>query len=208
MLHLVQSNKMEVLVEECTAWLKEQHATGSENALTALQFDPDTILVQSPGMAQWLKIEIANALGIAANIQFPLPSSFIWRLYQQHFDDIPDVSAFSKDNMTWKLMRILPEQLNLPEFESIRGYLLANELTDNEQHRLYELCAKIADIFDQYLVYRPDWILRWEEGQELTDVDSDKHPWQPILWRALVELSEALGAVSYTHLTLPTIYSV
>jgi exodeoxyribonuclease V gamma subunit len=51
-------------------------------------------------------------------------------------------------------------------------------------------------------VYRPDWIIHWEAGQndlpaDLSD-NNDKsicesHPWQPILWRALVTHSEALG---------------
>ena len=29
----------------------------------------------------------------------------------------------------------------------------------------YELACRIADVFDQYLVYRPDWIRRWEAGR-------------------------------------------
>jgi exodeoxyribonuclease V gamma subunit len=194
MLHLVQSNKMEVLVEQCTNWLQTQNQDTSSNFKLTHPFEPDTILVQSPGMAQWLKIEIANALGISANIQFPLPSSYIWRLYQLYLPDVPEKSAFSKDNMTWKLMRLLPEQLNDEPFKSIRGYLLPSGLGEERQLRLFELCSKIADIFDQYLVYRPEWIMHWENGEDdKVDVDYTKHPWQPILWRELVVLSRSLG---------------
>jgi exodeoxyribonuclease V gamma subunit len=191
MLHLVQSNKMEVLVEQCTQWLgSQQKGTSNHQSL----FEPHTILVQSPGMAQWLKIEIAKALGISANMQFPLPSSFIWRLYQKYLPDVPDISAFSKDNMAWKLMRILPTLLEDEEFSSIRSYLSSSEYGDDKQIRLFELCSKIADIFDQYLVYRPNWITQWESGNDnLPDVDNDKHPWQPILWRQIIELSKTLG---------------
>ncbi|MFT4804946.1 MAG: exodeoxyribonuclease V gamma subunit, partial [Psychroserpens sp.] len=77
MLHLVQSNKMEVLAESLISCLSETAQEGCSI------FEPDQILVQSPGMSQWLKIQIAEKLGIAANIDFPLPSSFIWQLYQQ-----------------------------------------------------------------------------------------------------------------------------
>ncbi|TDF42105.1 exodeoxyribonuclease V subunit gamma [Alteromonadaceae bacterium M269] len=203
MLHLVQSNKMEVLVEECTAWLNKQHKVDVTDTSVISHFEPDTILVQSPGMAQWLKVEIANALGIAANIQFPLPSSFIWRLYQQNLTDIPDVSAFSKDNMTWKLMKLLPTLLQLEEFESIRGYLTVDSTNTAEQVRLYELCAKIADIFDQYLMYRPDWILAWENDDPSIDgLDTTTQPWQPILWRALVRISKELGESEYHRANL------
>ena len=38
----------------------------------------EQILVQSPGMAQWLRLALAQRLGIAAGISFPLPASFLW----------------------------------------------------------------------------------------------------------------------------------
>lgn len=194
MLHLVQSNKMEVLVDQCTHWLQSQNNSALVRSSALSLFEPDTILVQSPGMAQWLKIEIAKALGISANIQFPLPSSYIWRLYQKYLTGVPDKSAFSKDNMTWKLMRILPDQLEYDTFASIARYLSSSHYGDDKQIRLFELCSKIADIFDQYLVYRPEWILHWENGEDdRVDVDYDKHPWQPILWRQLVAFSDSLG---------------
>jgi exodeoxyribonuclease V gamma subunit len=156
-------------------------------------FESEQILVQSPGMSQWLKIQIAEKLGIAANIDFPLPSSFIWQLYQQHIQELPNQSAFTKPNMTWKLMSILPTMLEQPEFSAIKQYLL-----DAQPLKLYQLVGKIADVYDQYLVYRPDWIIHWEAGQnDLPDSHTqnicESHPWQPILWRALVETSQSLG---------------
>jgi len=45
-------------------------------------FTPDMVIVQSQGMAQWLQIELANDLGILANVDFPFPSQFIWQIYQ------------------------------------------------------------------------------------------------------------------------------
>lgn len=40
-------------------------------------FQQEVVLVQSPGMAQWLQMQLAEQFGIAANIAFPcrLPSS-------------------------------------------------------------------------------------------------------------------------------------
>ena len=182
MLHLVQSNKMESLAAVLIGWL-QQHKGGIEDI-----FVPDSILVQSPGMAQWLKIEIGEALGVAANLDFPLPSSFIWQLYRQHISDLPEQSAFTKDNMTWKLMGILPDSLKQPEFAAIEQYL-----SDDTPLKLYQLCHKIADIYDQYLVYRPEWILAWEEGENtLDDTDVSQQPWQPILWRQLVACAAQL----------------
>ncbi|WP_439328455.1 exodeoxyribonuclease V subunit gamma [Lonepinella sp. BR2357] len=126
-------------------------------------FETETILVQSPGMAQWLQLQLAEKQGIAANFKFPMPASFIW---QQYVDNLPNVlpnaveqSQFSKEAMTWRLMGLI-KQL---DFQPILHYL--HYSIDSEQHKLYQLASKIADLFDQYLVYRPQWITAWEQQQ-------------------------------------------
>ena len=192
MLHLIQSNKMTRLADQLVRCI--QQASGDPASL----FNGHNILVQSPGMAQWLKLLIAEKLGIAANIHFPLPSSFIWEMYRQHFDDLPQESSFTKSNMTWKLMEILPHHLHLEAFEDLRVYL-----GDENELKRFQLCCKIADVFDQYLVYRPEWILAWEEGQDhLDDVDVSLQPWQPILWRELIKYSAGLNESSYHRANL------
>ena len=139
-------------------------------------FDAEQILVQSPGMSQWLKMELAESFGVAANIEFPLPATFIWRMFTQVLDDVPTRSYFNKEAMTWKLMSILPEQFDRPEFQPLQRYLE----NDNTDLKRYQLAEKIADIFDQYLVYRPEWIDQWEAGKVVEEL-GDEHPWQPIL---------------------------
>lgn len=195
MLHLVQSNKMEVLEAQLIAIIK-QRAKSNEGMSGILV--PNTILVQSPGMAQWLKIRLAESLGIAANFEFPLPSSYIWSFYSKYFSDLPKVSAYSKANMAWKLLSILPDFTTRPEFSEINAYL-----TTDTGLRSYQLCQKIADVFDQYQMYRPEWILSWEQGQDaLNNVSVETHPWQPVLWRALVEKTKALQESKYHRANL------
>ncbi len=143
-------------------------------------FRAEQILVQSPGMAQWLKLELAQRLKIAANIDFPLPASFLWRTFSQLLVDVPERSAYSKESMSWILMRILPEYLPQLEFRALAHYMADDEVPI----KLYQLCEKIADLFDQYLVYRPDWIAQWEQQNNAPAVDEQL--WQPILWRAIV----------------------
>lgn len=160
-------------------------------------FTKEQILVQSPGMSQWLKIELAKELGIAANIEFPLPATFIWNQFTRVLPDVPPRSAFNKEAMTWKLMALLPELLTQPEFAPLQRYLEH----DADDTKRYQLAEKIADIFDGYLVYRPEWIAAWEAGQEVAELNGE-HPWQPLLWRALYEHTLNLGQSPYHRANL------
>lgn len=197
MLHLVQSNKVEFLLASLLKTLAEQTFEGNEvdlNDAFSELLQPDTILVQSPGMSQWLKINIANTLKIAANIDFPLPSSYIWRLYDKRIDDLPEESAFNKNHLTWKILHLLPQLLHKSEFANIKHYLAHSECEDiGEQLKGFQLAAKIADVYDQYLMYRPDWIMGWEQGKDdIVGGDIRLQPWQPVLWRAIIAYSTSL----------------
>ncbi|MBE1298324.1 MAG: exodeoxyribonuclease V subunit gamma [Alteromonadaceae bacterium] len=203
MLHLVQSNKMEMLAQQLVVQLKKQSgsetSTDFQDPFDALKraFHAQTILVQSPGMAQGLKLHIADALGICSNYQFPLPSSFIWGLYKQFIDQLPEESAFTKPNMTWKLLEILPGKLDEPAYAILAQYLKGIPC-EYASRKLFQLCGKIADVFDQYLMYRPDWILDWEQGKDSFEQrDIVEQRWQSDLWRTLVSYTGTLGESQY-----------
>ncbi|WP_260259693.1 exodeoxyribonuclease V subunit gamma [Vibrio intestinalis] len=160
-------------------------------------FEKEQILVQSPGMSQWLKMALAKEFGVAANLEFPLPATFIWNMFTQVLPDVPQRSAFNKEAMTWKLMDILPALLPQAEFTPLQRYLE----DDADSSKLYQLAEKIADIFDGYLVYRPEWIASWEAGQTVAEIEQE-HPWQPILWQALYDHTLALGQSPYHRANL------
>lgn len=179
MFNIYHSNQLDLL-KSLIAWHIEQ-------APNPNPFEKEVVLVQSHGMAEWLQIELAKHFGIAANIEFPLPASFIWQMFTRVLPGIPQESAFSKPVMTWKLMSLLPKMADLPEFEPLKYYLLDDE--DKRKH--YQLSARVADLFDQYLVYRSDWLQRWQNHQLVDGLD-DAQVWQASLWRALIEHTEQL----------------
>ncbi|WP_046242188.1 exodeoxyribonuclease V subunit gamma, partial [Delftia tsuruhatensis] len=60
---------------------------------------------------------------------------------------------------------------------------------------------RLADLFDQYQIYRADWLDAWEAGHDVLPMPlrpgvadapvSEGQLWQPRLWRAvLAELDE------------------
>ncbi|ATC98502.1 exodeoxyribonuclease V subunit gamma [Pseudoalteromonas spongiae] len=195
MLHIIQSNRMEALQLHLS-----QSLMHSPNPSI---FNKEQVLVQSPGMAQWLKVLIAEQHGVTGQIDYVLPSSYIWRLYQSLLSDVPQESSFNKNNMAWKLFNILPNCLEQAEFALLKQYLVDTQTALDNDTRLFSLCEKIADAFDQYLMYRPVWLESWQQGDdELADVDISIAPWQPILWRKLVEHTKTLGQNPYHRANL------
>lgn len=140
-------------------------------------FEPQTVIVQSFGMGQWLKIRQAEQLGIAANLDCILPANLIWRLYQALLpeQDLPDESPFSIERLTWHLMKRFPD-CEGDEFAPVQQFLNG---PGDAQVRAYQLGEKIGTLFDQYLIYRPAWMNGWDEG------DEPPVSWQRTLWQIL-----------------------
>jgi exodeoxyribonuclease V gamma subunit len=147
---------------------------------------PEVILVQNPGMARWLSQQFALKTGIAANLHFPLPASFVWELQQRWLGEHLPEGGYDRDSLRWWLMRLVPESSGLPECQRLNAYLSSS--ADDSQVRLYQLSGRIADLFDQYLVYRPELLLGWEQGQNQNQLQNQNQDeaWQAHLWRELV----------------------
>jgi len=137
--------------------------------------EAETVIVQSNELTRWLSLFLASQHGISCHIDFPYPSAYIWALFRKLLPNIPQHSSFSTDAMTWRLVKLLPQCRQQAGFESIDAYLGETD----EPLKVYGLAHRIADTFDQYLMYRPDWVHAWEQG--------DKPHWQAMLWQQLTE---------------------
>jgi len=137
--------------------------------------EAETVIVQSNELTRWLSLFLAQSHGVVSHIDFPYPSAYIWALFRKLLPNIPKQSSFSTDAMAWRLYELLPQCRQQAGFESIDAYLGET----NEPLKLYGLAHRIADTFDQYLMYRPDWIQAWEQG--------DKPHWQAMLWQQLTD---------------------
>ncbi|MGP1930210.1 MAG: exodeoxyribonuclease V subunit gamma [Arsenophonus sp. ET-YP4-MAG3] len=180
MLQIYHSNQLDIHKEFISNLIKDHPLNNP--------FEKEIILVQNSSMAQWLQIEIAKNLGIAANISFPLPSTFIWNMFTRVLSNIPHESAFTKKAMTWKLMIILPFLLNDPEFKSLKKYLN----NDIENIKLYQLSCQIANLFDQYLIYRPQWLEKWNKKKLINGLNNNQL-WQKKLWLSLIQYTKKLN---------------
>lgn len=189
---VAHSNHLEELRELVVQWTKANPLHALEN---------EHILVQSNGIAQWLKLALAadSGCGIAAGLQIGLPARFIWQIYRQVLgtDTIAQSSPFDKAPLTWRLMRLLPQVMAEPVFAPLHSFLGH----DPDLRKRYQLAERLADLFDQYQVYRSDWLEDWAlgrdqlrqlEGQPLVSAEKEQAralnvAWQAALWRVLID---------------------
>jgi len=163
------SNQLEILAEALAARL-------AQDPLPPMA--AETVVVPHRSMAHWLSLMMAERLGIAANVEFPFLGGMVWRLFRSQWAGLPERSPFDREALRWRVLGCIPELLGRPEFAPLRGYLADAEHVNGP--KAYQLADRLAGLYDEYLVYRPDWITDWEAG-------NGTH-WQAELWRALVRI--------------------
>ncbi|GAA0794429.1 exodeoxyribonuclease V subunit gamma [Marinobacterium sediminicola] len=204
-LAIIHGNRLESLREVLVHWMRSNPLGVLEN---------ETILVQSNGIAQWLQLALARTpddaeqpgCGIAAALDIKLPSAFLWQAYRVVLgaDQVPKTSPYDKSRLTWRLLRLLPDLIEQPECTQLRRFL-ADDLTARKE---YQLAERLADLYDQYQVYRADWLGAWAEGKDLLiDAQGQEQPlpdeqrWQPLLWRAIrADMDDAQRGLSRADL--------
>ena len=141
-------------------------------------FQQEVVVVQSRGMQRWLSMRLAERLGVWAGARYPFPNAVVSELFASAFPSSADLRRrYDPEFMSWSLMRLLPTLLADEAFPVLRRYLSGG----STELRLFQLCGKIADSFDQYTLFRPAMLARWEAGGGAEGDDA----WQAILWRAL-----------------------
>jgi len=187
---VIHGNQPELLRQLLVDWLKAYPLSPLEN---------EVMLVQSNGIAQWLKQALATdesgeyaGFGIATAIELSLPSRFIWKAYRATLGpaNIPTVSPFDKTLLSWRLMRLLPQLQRQAVYAPLQRFLRH----DDDLKKRFQLAERLADLFDQYQVYRADWLAAWSQQRNvLLDFHGSERPmpteqlWQAEIWRALQE---------------------
>ena len=180
MLALYPSNKLEHLSFLLTTLLRQQPLG---------VFTPETILVESPGMQHWVSMQLATEHGVAMNIDYPLPVRFMWNTARAVLgqDTVPKQSPYRREVLTWRIDNILQDGslMSGDAFEQVNRYW-QNAGSEQEQglQRL-QLATALADVYEQYLLYRPDWLFKWEANERA--VFDDMEIWQSEIWRILAK---------------------
>ena len=147
-----RSNRIEALVDALAELVAEPLPD---------PFAAEHVVVQGRGMGRWLAMELARRRGIWANPAFRFPR----RLIEEAAAAVlappePVIAPFDPDTLRWAIAELLPEQLAQPVFAPVDRYLSG----DPRGVKRLQLAGRIADLFDQYAVYRPQMVLEWEAG--------------------------------------------
>lgn len=176
------SNQLEELARVLAGFLVEKKTVGI--------LEPEVVVVPSRGLERWLKLYLARVNGISANLEFPFPQAFledkIFANLRRWIDPGVVSNPFAQEVMAWKIFFAL-ESGSGPGSEP--GFGRSPELdnylamTGDELSR-YHLSLSLADLFDRYLLSRPELIRAWERGENpLSQFAASR--WQKKLWLGL-----------------------
>jgi exodeoxyribonuclease V gamma subunit len=165
-LTILSSNRVESLQEILGHRLSEQ--------ALADPLAQEIIVVPTYAMARWLNLQIAQQKGIAANIDYPLPSAWVWQLAVSILEQVPEQDPLQRDHTSWRIFNLLPRMAGTQSFAPLQRYLQ----DDDAGIKRWQLATRIAEVFDRYQLYRPEWIRDWTHA--------GGEDWQAELWRALI----------------------
>ncbi len=165
-LHLHTANRVEELGRSLVRLSKEQPLP---NPLAQ-----ETVVTLNPGMARWLQFQVASQTGVAFGWDFPLPGKLFRRLVSGFHPDFETAGAYDENVGRWRILDLLPTFETDPDFAKIRSYCAAGSA-----NRRFRFANRMAALFDEYLVYRPDRLLEWEDGRA-------EDGWQSKLWQCLL----------------------
>ncbi len=161
---LYHSNSLDVLAGLLAAELRTPVAGQSLLA-------PDVVLIPQVAMRRWLQATLAAEHGVAANLEFLTPGEFVGVALKANVGGERD--DLDAAGLRWRLYAALTDAawMAQPALAGLRGYL-----ADADPVRPWALAGELAGVFEKYLAWRRDWLLRWEAGADRDDP-------QAILWR-------------------------
>ncbi|HCH33734.1 MAG TPA: exodeoxyribonuclease V subunit gamma [Oceanospirillaceae bacterium] len=169
-------------LEDLAVLLNHVLQLGQTGVLSSAQ-----VIVENTGMQHWLNTQLAQQNGIAMNVHYPLPGKFIWQLARQLLGDeqVPQQPPYQREALVWRIDDLLASAtiLQNPCFADANRYWQTNGTTPDVLKR-FQLASALADLFEQYILYRPDWLNDWQNNQQAS-VELDH--WQAELWRILCQ---------------------
>src|SRR5882672_2674430 len=182
MIRLVYSNRTEELLAELAAQARAQQAR--DGSLV-----PVRIVVPSAGVEGYVRLGVARASGIAANLEVALLTRFAADIVSAASGArVADAAALAG----MALALLLDDAfLSEPELAPVHAYLRGagdaddgpgrgrNLLSDAMDTRRVQLAARIGRLFEEYTYSRGDMLVAWRRD---TTLMAETERWQRRMW--------------------------
>jgi exodeoxyribonuclease V gamma subunit len=146
--HIFASHRLEALAARLADEMRERPG----DPLLA-----ERIVVPHPLMGQWLRLQLAARLGVAAHLRIELPGEFAWSAMREVVPTLATVPEYEPAYLRWRIF----ERLGSWDGDDEIGRYLA----DGDPRKRFELADRLAIAYDRCLVYRPDEIRAWQAGE-------------------------------------------
>ncbi len=165
-LNVIDSNDVSLLCTLCAELMKSE--VFNDTSVSPLLLDK--VIIMNKGMQTYIQQKIASINGICSGIQFEQIWGFIWDLHKA-FNNADKYNRFSHEHLTWSIYSLVDKWSNQDDlvFKQMSTYIKSED-GQIDKERAYQLAGVIADTYDQYQMYRPEWILAWDKI-ELADFD-------------------------------------
>ncbi len=178
MIYIYPANRLENLVILLD---RVMQVSQSSNLL-----NEEIILVQSKGMQHWLNLQLAQTRGISMNLGFRLPVQFFWEQirYILGKEQVPERSPYTREVLSWRIDALLgsDEIINNYLCQEVTHYWFNSLTQQGNRDKRFQLAEQLADLFEQYQIFRPEWIADWSRnGAEIKPAQQ----WQALLWKKL-----------------------
>lgn len=158
MSQIYSSNRLEQLCQTLASHLQKPPAD---------VFAKEVIITQSAGMESWLKHGLTSRNTILANFSFQNQDGFLSEIHQLLFGERP---KNNHDSLKYGLYDLLADPAFAEAFPDVAAYYAGDSL------RRFQLAGKVADLFDQYQLYRPEMVSGWNQGTR--SAQNEAEAWQ------------------------------
>ena len=177
MIRVHYSNRLENLIAPLADAISEQQR------LAPLTRIP--IVVSGRAMEHYLKHRLSEAIGVAANLDFPFLRIFLQRIVEAAD---PKSRILDVEELELVLFEILRRAVreNAPGLEAPRSYIEAGSDTDREL-RAFNLAGQLARLFREYSITRQAMLRRWTNSSRADGEASETERWQRHLYRSIFD---------------------
>ncbi len=156
-------------------------------------FEPPVIAVPNFSLQKWLSLQLAQRLGIAANLRFVLLEKALQETLQEALQKSQG-PKLRQPLTSLQLQRLLIALLReiahdpAPLWEPVRQFLQqeASSSLRVQERRLFQLAEKLGHLMQQYEYNREDMLRLWQKKQyQLPETARPLEAWQQEIWNRL-----------------------